>query len=271
MRSLVLFATLGVIAADWDALFPKVDLNSDGHLDKEEVLTYLRTGHLLVTQANKKEIIKQLKEAATNEFIKKDTNSDGFLDKSERKGETDKELKRIRRATGNMDDAASITLEQYIIAKNPHFENDHDTHMYFVAEDTMDDWDSDENGLLSYKEFDAWKESQRSNMHNYEKTLMDDNTLRITVSDVDPNAQKEEDEDDFKEYDTNKDNEWEMPELKAYMTTKGGQKWIKHADEFFMYCDTDKDGKITLKEVQAAKFLEGVKSAETMGTLSREL
>jgi len=258
-------------AADWATLFPKVDLNSDGSLDKEEVLTYLKTGHLLVTQSNKKEMIKQLKEAATNEFMKKDKNSDGFLDKTERAGESEKELKRIRRVTGNMDDSVSVTLEQYIIAKNPHFESDHDTHMYFIAEDTMDDWDSDENGLLSYEEFDAWKESQRSNMHSYEKKMTGADTYQITVSDVDPNAQKEEDEDDFKEYDTNNDKQWEMPELKNYMQAKGGQKWIKHTDEFFMYADTNQDNKITLKEVEDARFLEGVKQAEGMGNLQREL
>ena len=87
MRSIIAFITLGMATADWATLFPKVDLNSDGSLDKEEVLTYLKTGHLLVTQSNKKEMIKQLKEAATNEFMKKDKNSDGFLDKTERAGE----------------------------------------------------------------------------------------------------------------------------------------------------------------------------------------
>ena len=82
-----MLVAVGLVASDWAVLFPKVDLNGDGFLDKDEVLTYLKTGHLLVTQANKKEIIKQLKEVATNEFIKKDKNSDGFLDKSERVGE----------------------------------------------------------------------------------------------------------------------------------------------------------------------------------------
>jgi Ca2+-binding EF-hand superfamily protein len=75
---------------------------------------------------------------------------------------------------------------------------------------------------------------------------------------------KEEDDANFVEADQNRDKTLDFEELLAFMTTKGGLVWEAEADEFFMYVDQNKDDKITVEELQDAKYLNPVQTLYKM-------
>ena len=75
---------------------------------------------------------------------------------------------------------------------------------------------------------------------------------------------KEEDDGNFKEADSNDDKTLDFDELLAFMTAKGGLVWEAEADEFFMYVDQNKDNKITVEELQEAKYLNPVQTLYAM-------
>jgi Ca2+-binding EF-hand superfamily protein len=85
---MVRFATIlcvaSVCAQDITGLFPKIDANGDGNLDRSEVKLFLKSGHILTTAEEKRDIVEEVKEALTSEFMQKDTNQDGFLTTDER-------------------------------------------------------------------------------------------------------------------------------------------------------------------------------------------
>ena len=84
MRVAILCLALTANAQDITSLFPKIDANTDGFLDREEVLTFLKSGHVLTTAEEKRDIIEEVKEKLTSEFMDKDLNQDGFLTVEER-------------------------------------------------------------------------------------------------------------------------------------------------------------------------------------------
>jgi Ca2+-binding EF-hand superfamily protein len=82
--ALLCTVALSVAAQDITGLFPKIDVNGDGNLDREEVLTFLKSGHILTTGEEKRDIVEEIKETLTSEFMQKDLDQDGFLTQEER-------------------------------------------------------------------------------------------------------------------------------------------------------------------------------------------
>lgn len=76
-----------------------------------------------------------------------------------------------------------MTLEEYIVFKNPAFNNDHTQYLKFLTEDVMDEWDANTNGKLEFAEYDTWQEKARQQLHEWEKTVdEEEGTFTISIS-----------------------------------------------------------------------------------------
>jgi len=240
-----------------------MDKDHSDSLSREEVTGYMKAGHHLMTKTEKKEIIEELKEGLAKEFARLDKNSDGVLSGEERKSEETRSLRRSKQDSNQKD----MNLDQFVVYKNPALESDHSQYAKFLTLDMMDEWDKNEDGKLSYDEYDAWQAKNRADLHKWEKTE-DPETGGFTISVItyegDAVDKKDEHDKDFKAADKDGNGELDEPELFEYMKSKGGIVWEAEADDFFMYVDADKNSFITLKELQNAKYLNPVTSLHAL-------
>jgi Ca2+-binding EF-hand superfamily protein len=73
---------------------------------------------------------------------------------------------------------------------------------------------------------------------------------------------KQEHDADFNFADENADKILQEAELEEYLRNKGGLVWHAEGEEFFMYVDTNRDGKVSLEEMQDAKYANPMKLLE---------
>jgi len=247
--------------AHWAKEFPRIDTDKSGAVSRDEIMAYLKTGHHIMSKAEKTEVIEEIKEEVAKDFMKRDKDNDGFLSGVERNEGVGSKLRRGGKGKEKM------SLEEYIVFKNPAFNSDHTQYIKFLTEDVMDEWDANENKQLDYEEYDQWQDKSRQQIHEWEKTVDEEEgtfTISISTSEDDVQMVKEEDDANFKEADKNSDKALDFDELLAFMTSKGGLVWEAEADEFFMYVDQNRDDKITVEELQDAKYLNPVQTLYAM-------
>ena len=76
-----------------------------------------------------------------------------------------------------------MSLEEYIVFKNPAFNDDHTQYIKFLTEDVIDEWDANENQKLDYDEYDRWQDKSRQQLHEWEKTVDEEaGTFTISIS-----------------------------------------------------------------------------------------
>jgi len=242
-------AALSEARKKWDELFPKIDVNKDSKLSREEVTAYMQSGHHLLTKAGKAEAIKDIKAKTIGEFGKLDRNGDGFLDEAEMAASDEKAKRNLRRRGS---DDKKIDIDAYIVLKNPQFADDEATYVHFLALDLMDSWDKDTDGSLTFTEYDAMKEKERDNLSKFTKSENDEGM--ITISFGGPGEKeiaeiKAKDNSDFKDSDANSDEALDTSEFQGYLKSKGEAKWKAEVEEFFVFSDNNKDGVLEIEEV----------------------
>jgi Ca2+-binding EF-hand superfamily protein len=243
-------AALAESRKKWDELFPKIDTNKDNALSREEVTAYMQSGHHLLTKAGKAEAIKDIKAKTIGEFGKLDKNGDGFLDEAEMSASDDKAKRNLRRRGDN--DGKKIDIDAYIVLKNPQFADDEATYVHFLALDLMDSFDSDTNGSLTFEEYDAMKKKERDALSKFTKTENEEGMITISFGgpgDEEIAKIKVKDDADFKESDADASGNLDQSEFEGYLKSKGEAKWNAEVEEFFVFSDQNKDGKLELDEV----------------------
>ena len=236
-------------AKQWDELFPKIDTDNDGKLSRQEVTAYMQSGHHLLTKAGKAEAIKGIKADMKKEFGDLDKDGDGFLDATEMKGSDDGTKRNLRRRG---DTGKKIDLDAYILLRNPHFGDDEKTYVHYLALDLMEVWDADQDGKLTFDEYDAMKQKERDNLNKFTKEENDNGMVTISFggpSEDEKSERKTKDDQDFKDSDSDSSGDLDEKEFEAYLKNKGEAKWATEVDEFFIFADSDKDGFLEKPEV----------------------
>ena len=244
-------AALDEARKKWDELFPKIDTNKDNTLSREEVTAYMQSGHHLLTKAGKAEAIKDIKAKTIGEFGKLDKNGDGFLDEAEMTASDDKAKRNLRRRGGD-NDGKKIDIDAYIVLKNPQFADDEATYVHFLALDLMDSFDADHDGSLTFEEYDTMKKKERDALSKFTKTENEDGMITISFGgpgDEEVAKIKAKDDADFKESDADNSGNLNQIEFEGYLKSKGEAKWNAEVEEFFVFSDQNKDGKLELDEV----------------------
>ena len=214
-------AQLDAARRKWDELFPKIDTDKDNALSRDEVTAYMQSGHHLLTKAGKAEAIKDIKAKTIGEFGKLDTNGDGFLDEKEMSASDEKAKRNLRRRGG--DEGKKIDIDSYIVLKNPQFADDEATYVHFLALDLMDSFDGDNDGSLTFEEYDAMKQKERDNLSKFTKEENEEGM--ITISFGGPSAEetgkiKAKDDQDFKESDADNSGDLSKTEFEGYLKSK---------------------------------------------------